>query len=89
VQQSQRYPYSAAQTQPVTRTVTRTVQTTPGPARDNDLYGGPADQGRYERECETVRRETRLPDGSIVREPVEVCKTDDGRWTLPDPTTRY
>lgn len=34
-------------------------------------------------ECTTVRRETRLPDGTIIREPVEVCQTEDGRWQMP------
>lgn len=46
---------------------------------DYGLSGGPADV----RECTTVRRETRLPDGTVIREPVEVCQTDDGRWQMP------
>lgn len=43
------------------------------------LSGGPADT----QECTTVRRETRLPDGTVIREPVEVCQTEDGRWQMP------
>ena len=51
----------------------------PEPADDN-LYGAPETTTR---ECTTVRRETRLPDGTVIREPVEVCQTEDGRWQMP------
>lgn len=40
-------------------------------------------------ECTTVRRETRLPDGTVIREPVEVCQTQDGRWQMPEPVPGY
>lgn len=49
---------------------------------DYGLAGAP-DEAIVERECTTVRRETRLPDGTIIREPVEVCQTEDGRWQMP------
>jgi hypothetical protein len=49
---------------------------------DYGLAGGP-DAPITEQDCTTVRRETRLPDGTIIREPVEVCQTEDGRWQMP------
>ncbi|MEO1553398.1 MAG: hypothetical protein AAFR82_05640 [Pseudomonadota bacterium] len=54
---------------------------TPAYPTDTDygLAGAPEEFG----ECTTVRRETRLPDGTIIREPVEVCQTEDGRWQMP------
>lgn len=54
------------------------------PDQPDDLYGAP-DAGSYQSECTTVQRETRLPDGTVIREPVEVCQNEDGRWqTLGD-----
>jgi len=68
---------------------------TPGPAYpdypsdgEDDLYGAPEAQPT-ERECTTVRRETRMPDGTVIREPVEVCQTEDGRWQMPEPFPAY
>ena len=55
---------------------------------NDDLYGAP-EAPLSERECTTVRRETRLPDGSVIREPVEVCQTDDGRWQMPNEVPNY
>lgn len=49
---------------------------------DYGLAGG-AEAPIAGNECTTVRRETRLPDGTIIREPVEVCQTEDGRWQMP------
>lgn len=34
----------------------------------------------FQPECTTVQRETALPDGSVAREPVEVCREADGGW---------
>lgn len=56
--------------------------------QDYGLAGAP-EAGPRERECTTVRRETRLPDGTVIREPVEVCQTDDGRWRMPEPVPGY
>lgn len=53
------------------------------PIRDEDLYGDPAYGGGYTssrssspaaRECETVYRITKLPDGKEIHEPVEACR---------------
>ena len=67
----------------------------PGPAypsypddQEEDLYGAPEAQSS-DGECTTVRRETRLPDGTVIREPVEVCQTADGRWQMPEPIPAY
>jgi hypothetical protein len=78
-------------TQPTRTVTTRTVSTQP--QDQDDLYGGPTDTATtttgprrvYTQtpECTTVQRETRLPDGGVVREPVEVCKGSDGRWNMP------
>ncbi|MEL7545607.1 MAG: hypothetical protein AAGJ84_03075 [Pseudomonadota bacterium] len=40
----------------------------------------------FQPECTTVQRETSLPDGNIVREPVEVCRSVEGSWFMPDET---
>lgn len=68
---------------------------TPGPAypsyptdQDNDLYGAPEPE-IAQPECTTVHRETRMPDGSVIREPIEVCQTEDGRWQMPEPFPSY
>ncbi|MCR9078743.1 MAG: hypothetical protein NXH78_06560 [Hyphomonadaceae bacterium] len=68
---------------------------TPGPAYpdypgdyEDDLYGAPETEAPA-RECTTVRRETRLPDGTVIREPVEVCQTEDGRWQMPELIPAY
>ena len=37
----------------------------------------------------TVQRETRMPDGSLVREPVDVCQGADGRWEMTDTLYGY
>lgn len=83
--------YRTSQTAPVTttRTVTRTVQ------NNDDLYGGPVTTTRtYPSQpvqqpiqqsspvCRVVQRETRMPDNTVVREPVEACQGSDGRWTF-------
>lgn len=54
----------------------------------DDLYGAPEPEP-YQNECTSVNRETRLPDGSVIREPVEVCRTDDGRWQVPSDYPNY
>ncbi len=36
----------------------------------------------YAPQCQTVQRETRLPNGEMVREPVSVCQTTDGNWQI-------
>jgi|GEM_PF-1796297 len=57
-------------------------------ADQEDLYGAPETDPK-ERECTNVTRETRLPDGTVIREPVEVCQTEDGRWQMPEPIPSY
>lgn len=79
-------------TQPTRTVTTRTVSTQPHDHHGHDdLYGGPTETRTttgprrvYSQtpECTTVQRETRLPDGGVVREPVEVCKGSDGRWNM-------
>jgi len=58
-----------------------------------ELYGGPEhDQAESRRDyqaeareaCTQVQRETRLPDGSFIREPVRVCQDPAGYWILQD-----
>ncbi|MEM1086946.1 MAG: hypothetical protein AAGH90_04390 [Pseudomonadota bacterium] len=87
--------YGYTQTHPVT--TTRTVRTVR--VQEEPLYGGPVETRRivhdpqpapiYQPVCETVQRETRLPDGSLIREPVSVCQQQDGRWSFTDSQTRY
>jgi hypothetical protein len=87
------YPSQAdpAQPQPVhAPTAGPAYPSYPGDAEE-DLYGAPDAQYPAPEsqtaagECVTVRRETRLPDGTVIREPVEVCQTEDGRWRMPEP----
>lgn len=33
-------------------------------------------------QCTTVQRQTRLPDGNLVLEPVEVCQDASGEWNM-------
>ena len=73
------YGYTHPAPRPVS-TTTRTVR-----VEEEPLYGGPT----YTSDCQTVQRETRLPDGSMVREPVSVCRDRDGRWELTDDQDRY
>ena len=76
--------------EPVRTVTTRRVVTESYP--EDDLYGGPdltrtvpSEPTRvYQRSCTTVQRETRLPDGGLVREPVEVCQDGSGSWQLED-----
>ncbi|MEO1643082.1 MAG: hypothetical protein AAFR74_07070 [Pseudomonadota bacterium] len=93
------YGYADTQTYPLT--TTRTVRTIR--VQDDPLYGGPVQtrqvvhapqpapvyQPAQQPVCETVQRETRLPDGGIIREPVSVCQQSDGRWEFTDSQTRY
>ena len=73
------------------------VQPAQYPAQEQPLYGGTADTQSqqpiritrtttqaqvYAPQCQTVQRETRLPDGTMVREPVSVCQTTDGNWQI-------
>ncbi|MEL7043069.1 MAG: hypothetical protein AAGL90_16240 [Pseudomonadota bacterium] len=53
------------------------------PTPDQDELLGAPEESRTQGDCTTVRRETRLPDGTVIREPVEVCQTADGRWQMP------
>lgn len=39
--------------------------------------------------CETVQRETRLPDGTLVREPVSVCQDAYGEWQMQNGEAQY
>lgn len=71
--------------------------------QNDTLYGGPAGAGprepirvtrsepqpNYAPTCRTVQRETRLPDGQLVREPVSVCQDNNGEWNLQDGESRY
>lgn len=71
------------------------------PAVEQPLYGGPADPitppsqpVRITRtdvapQCQTVQRETRLPDGSVVREPVSVCQGSNGEWQMQEQVAGY
>ncbi len=49
---------------------------------------GPA-QPVYAPECQSVQRETRLPDGGVIREPVEVCRQADGSWEFQQDDYSY
>ncbi len=40
------------------------------------------DYPEYERECRTVYRETRLPNGRVERDPVTACRDDRGDWRV-------
>jgi surface antigen len=36
-------------------------------------------------ECRTIERETRLPDGQVIRDPIMACRDPyDGRWEITD-----
>ncbi len=74
------------------------------PAQQQPLYGGPAPAPTrqpvraappvqplpvHTPQCQTVQRETRLPDGTMVREPVSVCQSANGRWQVQDGQSRY
>lgn len=94
---SRDYGYTQTAPQPVS-TTSRTVRTVR--VEEDPLYGGPTETRRvvrtttqpapvYQPECQTVQRETRLPDGSIVREPVSVCQSSNGRWEFTDGQARY
>ncbi len=49
------------------------------------LYGGPADPDpAHAQTCTTVQRDTRLPDGSFIRETLEACRDQNGRWVLQE-----
>lgn len=77
------------QSQPVSATAPAYPSVPAYPTEDQyGLSGGPEAAPKTP-ECTTVRRETRMPDGTIIREPVEVCQTDDGRWQMPGPVSRY
>lgn len=67
------------QPQRVTTRTTRTV-TTPRTQRVQVEY--PRQPVQTTGECRTVQRETRLPDGGMVREPVRVCQDGSGRWVF-------
>ncbi len=51
----------------------------------DDIYGGARDDSRV-RDCELVWRETRLPDGRLVREQVEACRDGEVYY---EPRVRY
>ncbi len=63
------------------------------------LYGGPNSatgstqtqvyEQPYTPECQTAQRETRLPDGSVIREPVEICRQEDGSWQFSSQAYGY
>lgn len=71
---------------------------------DETLYGAPATPPEqpiritrspgqaaplYGAQCQTVQRETRLPDGAVVREPVRVCQGTDGKWQMQGAEAAY
>ncbi len=63
---------------------------------DDRLFGGRDYSGRPgsspagERECRTVYRETRLPDGRIERDPVTACRRDRfSDWRIQDGWPEY
>lgn len=49
----------------------------------------PEPQPAYAPTCRTVQRETRLPDGQVVREPISVCQDSNGQWNMQDGESRY
>ena len=54
-----------------------------GGYRDDDLYGGPNDDGYYrgdDRDCRMGRQITRAPNGREYREDVLMCRGRDGEW---------
>ncbi|MEQ1820770.1 MAG: hypothetical protein ABL871_19380 [Terricaulis sp.] len=54
-----------------------------GGYRDDDLYGGPNDDGYYrgdDRDCRMGQQITRAPNGREYREDVMMCRGDDGEW---------
>ncbi|MEM7662822.1 MAG: hypothetical protein AAF292_11275 [Pseudomonadota bacterium] len=63
--------------------------TSPAPAIETrpreDLAGGPEGlpQGVFEPQCQTVFQDTELPDGSSIRQPVEVCQYSEGGEWIP------
>lgn len=59
------------------------VRTTTYPSQPTTTTTYPSQPTQvYNAECRTVQRETRLPDSSLVREPVQVCRDQDGRWNM-------
>ena len=56
------------------------------PAIETPYRVTPTEPVEFQPECTTVQRETSLPDGAVVREPVEVCRNTDGDWFVPDET---
>ncbi|KCZ57020.1 hypothetical protein HY29_07700 [Hyphomonas beringensis] len=61
------------------------ASTRPGPAYPS--YPQPQTDAR---ECQTITRETRLPDGRIIRDPVTTCRDPyDGTWVIEDGSTGY
>ncbi len=64
---------------PASRTYSTTARRTytPQPA-----YGG--------RECRTVYRETRLPSGEVIRDPVQACRANpNAEWRVTETSTSY
>lgn len=64
---------------PASRTYSTSARRTytPQPA-----YGG--------RECRTVYRETRLPNGEIIRDPVQACRDNsNSQWRITDTSSSY
>lgn len=49
------------------------------------VYSDPAPAPVTEPDCRTMQRETRLPDGEVLLEPVDVCRTPDGSWSVQEP----
>lgn len=39
--------------------------------------------------CEALRRETRLPDGTLQQDPVTVCQMPDGQWQIQEGQPQY
>lgn len=55
------------------------------PYPQEPLHGGPGSDESI-RDCEEVWRETRMPDGRVIREPVLACRDGEVRY---EPRTRY
>lgn len=91
--------YSTTTMQPVTstRTVTYGDDGYGDDYSNDNLYGGPTTTTRTypaqpvqtQRACRTVQRETRLPDNTVMREPVQVCQASDGNWTFTQNGAAY
>lgn len=67
-----------------------TYPNTPPPSRTYPVSTAPGPtlppQAGTNIECRTIERETRLPDGQVIRDPITACRDPyDGNWEISDP----